>query len=256
MQFNFLHNSFKGNWRFETNWISTLIVLVCIPLFIKLGLWQYHKAATKQAIQDQYQTSLTKKIAQLTDHLNAPEALQFQQVQVSGHYETQYQILIDNQVEDSQAGFHVVTPFKIEGTERYVLINRGWVVGAADHQALPVFDTSTATQEIKGMVWIPSSKIFTLEEKPNTAAEQNKPWTLVWQHLDMKKYHQLAPIPILDVIIKLDPTVAKDGFVRNWQMPPSKIMTNLGYAYQWFGFAFATLAIYLYTSVKRVQTKE
>lgn len=250
MQFNFFR------YRFETNWLSTLIVLVCIPLFIKLGLWQYHKAAIKQGIQDQYQASLNKKVAQLTDSLTTPEVLQFQQVQVAGHYETQYQILIDNQVEDSQAGFHVVTPFKIEGTEHYVLVNRGWVAGSADHQALPTFDTSTKMQEIKGMVWIPSSKIFTLEEKPNTVSEHKQPWTLVWQHLDMKKYHQKAPIQILDVIIKLDPAVTTDGFVRNWQMPPSKIMTNLGYAYQWFGFAFATLAIYLYSSVKRVETKE
>lgn len=256
MQFNFLRYSAKTKWRFETNWLSTLIVLVCIPLFIKLGLWQYHKAATKQAIQDQYQASLNKKTAQLADYLTAPEALQFQQAQVSGHYEAQYQLLVDNQVEDNQAGFHVVTPFKIEGTERYVLVNRGWIAGEADHQALPQFDTPTGLQHIQGMVWVPSSKIFTLEAKPDTTDKQHSPWALVWQHLDMKKYHQQAPIQVLDVIIKLDPAVKTGGFVRNWQMPPSKIMTNLGYAYQWFGFAFATLAIYLYTSVKRIQTKE
>lgn len=250
MQFNFLR------WRFETHWLSTLVVLVCMPVFIKLGLWQYHKATTKQAIQDQYQASLGKQAAQLSDYLTAPEALQFQQVQVTGHYETQYQLLIDNQVENSQAGFHVVTPFKIKGTERYVLVNRGWIAGSADHQAVPVFDTPTDLQQIQGMVWLPSSKIFTLEAKTDTATASDKPWILVWQHLDMNKYRQQAPIEILDVIIKLDPALKTGGFVRNWQMPPSKIMTNLGYAYQWFGFAFATLAIYLYTSVKRIQTKE
>lgn len=250
MQFDFLR------YRFEINWFSTLMVLVCIPVFIKLGLWQYHKAATKQAIQDQYQTSLTKETARLTDYLATPERLQFQQVQVSGHYETQYQLLIDNQVENSQAGFHVVTPFKIEGTERYVLVNRGWIAGQADHQATPSFDTPNGLQQIQGMVWVPSSKIFTLEAKSDTTPTQSPPWVLVWQHLDMKKYHQQAPIQVLDVIIKLDPTVKTGGFVRHWQMPASKIMTNLGYAYQWFGFALASLAIYLYSSVKRIQTNE
>jgi surfeit locus 1 family protein len=33
-------------------------------------------------------------------------------------------------------------------------------------------------------------------------------------------------------------------------------MTNLSYAYQWFGFAFAALAIYLYSNIKKVKREE
>lgn len=250
MQFKFL------NYQVNVHWLSTLIVVLCIPLFIKLGLWQYNKAALRQSIQDQYQTSLSKQTAQLTDYLTTPQALQFQQVSVSGHYEPQYQFLIDNQVENSQAGFHVITPFKIEGTDSYVLVNRGWIAGTADHQSVPSFVTPNGNQQIKGMVWLPSDKIFTLESKVESSTQAGKSWQLVWQHLDMKKYQKSAPIEVLDVIIKLDPADSSGGFIRNWQMPPSKIMTNLGYAYQWFGFAFATLAIYLYTSVRRIKIEE
>ncbi|MDO8961710.1 MAG: SURF1 family protein [Methylophilus sp.] len=250
MQFKFM------KYQFDFNWLSTLIVIVCIPVFIKLGLWQYNKAALRQSIQDQYQSSLVKQKAALANHLASPEVLQFQQATVAGQYETQYQVLIDNQVENSQAGFHVVTPFKIAGTDQYVLVNRGWIAGTADHQAVPAFNTPTESLEISGMVWLPLDKIFTLESKSNSVDIGKQAWQLVWQHLDMKKYRQLAPIDMLDVIIKLDPADKGGGFVRNWQMPPSKIMTNLGYAYQWFGFAFATLAIYLYTGVRRIKTEE
>lgn len=249
MQFKFL--SFECNFH----WLSTAIVLVCIPLFIKLGLWQYHKAELRQSIQNQYVDSLKKEVANLRDYLKDPTVLQFQQTVVSGYFETQFQFLIDNQVENSQPGFHVITPFKIDGSELRVLVNRGWIAGDAHHEHVPAFDTPTKPMQIKGMVWIPSSKIFTLEAKGETPLS-TKDWKLVWQHLDMKKYQQSAPIKVLDVIIKLDPTVESGGFVRRWQMPPSKIMTNLGYAYQWFGFAVATLAIYLYSSVKRIKTEE
>jgi len=250
MQFKFL------NFQFDFHWLSTLIVIVCIPLFIKLGLWQYNKAEMRQSIQNQYETSLHKQVANLKDHLTQPSALQFQQASVSGHYESRYQFLLDNQVENSQAGFHVITPFKIEGTEQYVLVNRGWIPGEASHDKVPTFDTPEQSVQIQGMVWVPSDKIFTLEAKVGNDQPQAQAWQLVWQHLDMKKYKQSAPIQVLDVIIKLDPASKAGGFVRNWQMPPSKIMTNLGYAYQWFGFALATLAIYLYTSVKRIRTEE
>jgi surfeit locus 1 family protein len=250
MQFKFL------NFQFDFNWLSTLIVIVCIPIFIKLGLWQYNKAEIRQSIQNQYEASLNKQVANLGDNLTHPKALQFQQTSVNGHYETQYQFLLDNQVENSQAGFHVITPFKIEGAEQYVLVNRGWIPGAASHDDLPKFATPEEPMQIQGMVWVPSDKIFTLEAKVDHDQAQVQTWQMVWQHLDMKKYKQSAPIQVLDVIIKLDSASKAGGFVRNWQMPPSKIMTNLGYAYQWFGFAFATLAIYLYTSVKRVRTEE
>jgi surfeit locus 1 family protein len=250
MQFKFL------NFQFDFHWLSTLIAIVCIPLFIKLGLWQYNKAEMRQSIQNQYEASLNKQVAKLHDYLTEPKALQFQQTSVSGHYETQYQLLLDNQVENSQAGFHVITPFKIEGTEQYVLVNRGWIPGAASHDKVPTFATPEDPMLIQGMVWLPSNKIFTLEAKADHDQPQAQAWQLVWQHLDMKKYKQTAPIQVLDVIIKLDSASKAGGFVRNWQMPPSKIMTNLGYAYQWFGFAFATLAIYLYTSVKHIRTEE
>lgn len=239
-------------FQFKTNWLSTVITLICIPLFIKLGLWQYHKAMIKQHIEDQYQASLVKSSVELSDYLDAPESLEFQKVKVTGHYETQYQILIDNQVENHQSGFHVVTPFKIANSDRYVLVNRGWLAGTQDHQAVPVFDTPSHDMEIEGMLWLPSSKIFTLEAKPQSP-NTTQAWSVVWQHLDMKKYQQSAPIEVLNVIIKLDPAQASGGFLRKWQLPPSRIMTNIGYAYQWFGFALATLAIYFYMSISRIK---
>ena len=54
------------------------------------------------------------------------------------------------------------------------------------------------------------------------------------------------------MIIKLDSESKAGGFVRHWEMSAERIVTHLGYAYQWFGFAFATLMIYLYLSIKRL----
>jgi len=74
----------------------------------------------------------------------------------------------------------------------------------------------------------------------------------VWQHMDMERYQKSVPITVLPVVIKLDAKSNAGGFVRNWQIPASRIATNIGYAYQWFGFAFASIMIYLFTSIKKV----
>ena len=245
MQFSFF------NVEFKPSLIGTLLTLICIPLFIKLGYWQYDKAILKQKIQASFANISHNKNPNLKDYLANTALLEFKKVEVNGQYETQFQILIDNKVENSLAGYHVITPFKIQGTDTYVLINRGWIQGRDKRADLPEFDTPKGEISLQGMAWIPTKKIFTLEDTTQKTVAGQK-WSLVWQNLDMQKYVKSAPIKILPMIIKLDSESKAGGFVRHWEMSAERIVTHLGYAYQWFGFAFATLMIYLYLSIKRL----
>ncbi len=247
MQFRFL------NVEFKPTLFGTLITIICIPIFIKLGFWQYEKAALKQKIQANFEHANTNQTPNLKDYISNSEHLEFKKVEVDGEYDTAFQILIDNKVENSLAGYHVITPLKIQNSDTYVLVNRGWIQGNKTRADIPVFDTPKGTQKIKGMAWLPTKKIFTLEEKEKEQAGiKSLPWQLVWQNLDMQKYIKTAPIKILPVIVKLDNDSPAGGFVRNWEMSADRIVTHLGYAYQWFGFAFATLIIYLYLSIKKL----
>ena len=244
MQFSFL------NIQFKPTLFGTLLTIICIPTFIKLGYWQYDKAVLKQKIQANLEQANSTETPHLKDYLINSEDLEFKKIEVDGQYETAYQILIDNKVENSLAGYHVITPFKLQNSDTYVLVNRGWIQGRESRADLPVFDTPTGIVKLQGIAWLPTKKIFTLEEKTQIVAK-NPQWQLVWQNLDMQKYVKTAPIKILPVIIKLDRNSPAGGFVRNWEMSAERIVTHLGYAYQWFGFAFATLMIYLYMSVKK-----
>ncbi len=233
-------------YTFSPSWQGLLVLIICVPLFIKLGLWQYGKARLKQDIQNSYNASQDNAALSLPDHLTNLDAWKYKKITAKGRYETRYQILLDNQVEDNRAGFHVITPLKIEGRNDYVLVNRGWIAGGATHDAIPTFITPETPVEITGLVWVPGKKIFTLESK--TAPNQ---WQPVWQHMNMERYQKSVAIQVLPIVIKLDAKSQAGGFVRNWQLPAEKIATNLGYAYQWFGFAIASVLIFLYTSVSK-----
>lgn len=241
MQFRF------SSYIFNLSWTGLLVLIICVPLFIKLGLWQYNKAQLKQEIQTSYNASLDNEALSLPARLDNLDEWKYKKVKIKGHYETEYQILLDNQVEDSRGGFHVLTPLKIEGSNDYVLVNRGWVAGGATHTDIPEFTTPEEAVEIVGLVWVPSKKIFTLESK----TEKSK-WNPIWQHMDLERYQKSVAINVLPVVIKLDSKSNAGGFVRNWQLPAEKIATNMGYAYQWFGFAIASILIFLYTSIKKV----
>ncbi len=220
--------------------------MICIPLFIKLGLWQYNKAELRKEIQSSYNASLDQDALVLPDNLTDVDAWKYKKVKVKGQYETKYQILLDNQVEENVAGFHVITPLRLDGSNDYVLINRGWVAGGANHTDTPTINTPDYSLEIIGFVWVPSKKIFSLESD-----NEKSSWKTVWQHMDMERYQKSIPIHILPLVIKLDSKSNAGGFVRKWQLPASKIATNMGYAYQWFGFTIASILIFLFTSIKK-----
>jgi len=240
---------------FRPSLIGTVLTLICIPLFIKFGFWQYNKAQQKQTIQSAYQSAEASNAQDFPLNLSANESLNIEQwnykrVKVTGSYDTQYQILLDNKVEGNQAGYHVITPFKIASTSQYVLINRGWIAGKASHAELPEFTTPSGQHTLTGQIWIPSKKIFTLENK--SVSSGPKTWQPVWQNMDMVQYQKIVPLTVSPFAIKLDNGSQPGGFLRNWQVPADRITTHIGYAYQWFGFALASLLIFLYMSISRV----
>jgi len=245
---------------FRPTLVGVAVTLICIPLFIKLGLWQYNKAQQKQVIHEAYDQAKLDKALKFPLGLTDSKAIniddwKYKKVAVQGVYETKYQFLLDNQVEGDRVGYHVITPLKIDNTNEYVLVNRGWILGKDTHTELPVFNTPTGKQTLTGQVWVPSKKIFTLESQDGSSGSSTKladqPWQQVWQNMSMEKYKHSVPFVVSELAIKLDQDSHAGGFVRNWQIPAERITSNLGYAYQWFGFAFAALLIFFYMSTTK-----
>jgi len=244
-------------YQFTPSWLGFVITLVCMTLFIKFGLWQYGKAQTKLLIRNANEEASHSGVVPFPKNIvvldkSQKEYWQYKRVILSGNYDSKYELLLDNQTEAMQVGYHVLTPFKIADSDEYVLVNRGWIAGNAIHSDTPKVTTSSNKIEITGQIWVPSKKIFTLESKE--VLEKNK-FDPVWQHLDFERYKKIVPIKVSALLIKLDQESTGEGFVRNWQVPIDRISTHIGYAYQWFGFAIATIIIFLYMSINKINMK-
>ena len=243
------------NYTFRPSVLMTLATIIVMALCIKAGLWQYNKAQTKLALQTQLNARLTQPAEALTDALitakiAAAEDLRYLRVKFTGVYDARYQVLLDNQVENTVAGYHVLTPMQVQDSKKYVLVNRGWVAGVPDqvgvNRKLPTIITPQSLQTIEGDIAIPAAKFFSLEASP---AADGK-WQPVWQHLDLKRYAKLVPFGLQPIVVRLD---AKNsgGFVRHWPPPGDRVSMHLGYAYQWFGFALTLLVIYIVLNLKK-----
>lgn len=242
-------------YTFRPSVLMTLATIIVMTLCIKAGLWQYNKAQAKLALQTQLNARLTEPAVALTDQLiadkiAASEDLRYLRVRFTGVYDTRYQVLLDNQVENTVAGYHVLTPMQVQGSKLYVLLNRGWVAGV--NRQLPTINTPQGLQEIEGDIAIPAAKFFSLEAPPAT----NGQWQPVWQHLDMQRYAKSVPFSVQPFVVRLDAKNGTGGFIRYWPPPGENISMHLGYAYQWFGFALTLLVIYIVLNLTKSLAKD
>lgn len=235
--------------QFKFNVLGGIVTLICIPLFIHLGNWQYNKAMQKQALQSRFDASLNAAPITLPIGLTSYEDWKYKSVKIQGSFEPKYAFLLDNMMYQERAGYHVITPLRLKDSNTLVLVNRGWVPALERHDQLPVIHTPSDVQTIIAKVILPSNKFFSLES--DTDALNNQTWPTVWQNLNMQKFMQLSKISVMPIVLRLEPNSEGSSFIREWPAPVEDITKNIGYAYQWYGFAVAAFAIFIFTSIKR-----
>jgi surfeit locus 1 family protein len=133
-------------------------------------------------------------------------------------------------------------PLKIADSERYVLVNRGWIAGTGSRSTLPQITTPAQSVRLTGLATVPSRRYLELSTK---TIEGN-----VWQNLTLERYRATVPIALQPVVIQQESEL-DDGLVREWSAPELGIDKHYAYAFQWFVMAAAILVIYLAINVKR-----
>jgi surfeit locus 1 family protein len=228
-----------GNVRISPRTIVGAVLLFALVLvFIALGCWQLQRAQYKQALQRQYDSRAAGASVALGQKVLEADNIRFRRVAVRGEYDPSYQILIDNRVHRGQAGYHVVTPLRIENGDTRVLVNRGWVPMGPSREHLPAVDPPAGMQEISGVAVVPAQDVFKLgDEEP-----RRRGWQPVWQHLDMARYAASVPFMTQPIVILLD-SAHPTGYIREWPRLDAGIAVHHGYAFQWFALAVMTMVI-------------
>ncbi|HJV93023.1 MAG TPA: SURF1 family protein, partial [Azonexus sp.] len=87
--------------------LGGLLLAVLLPAFISLGLWQWRKAEAKTQLQSELDIrSHDAAIAMPTKPVDG-EALRYHRIILRGTFDAGRQFLLDNQVHQEQAGYHV-----------------------------------------------------------------------------------------------------------------------------------------------------
>ncbi|MER5734721.1 MULTISPECIES: SURF1 family protein [unclassified Streptomyces] len=121
--------------------ILTLVALVLIPVMIELGFWQFHRherrVAQNTLIADNLEAAPVP-VEELTSpgHV-VPRADYWRRVTATGTFDTAHEVVVRRRTSsDDRVGAHVLTPLVLKDG-KVVLVNRGWVPGAADQRDYP-----------------------------------------------------------------------------------------------------------------------
>jgi surfeit locus 1 family protein len=172
------------------------------------------------------------------------ETLRYRRVILRGTFDASRQILLDNQLHEERAGYHVITPLQIAGSNMHVLVNRGWLPAPADHAIQPVAEVPAGEVELTGIAVLPPQRFFNLAPQPTSG------WAPVWQNLDLERFRQGAHYPLQPVVVQLA-AESPHGYLRQWPRPDERADRHRSYALQWFGFAIASLGIWGYFLIRK-----
>ncbi|HEV2008518.1 MAG TPA: SURF1 family protein [Burkholderiales bacterium] len=230
------------NLRFKLSLWPTLAAVAGMALTLALGDWQLGRGNEKSVLAQRILAANRDALIALPAAGIRAEDVAWRRVEVRGRFEPKYAVFIDNRVWHGAVGYHVIMPLSIGDSERYVLVNRGWVAGTHTRSQLPQVSTASEAMTIVGLATLPSKRYLELSTQ---VARGN-----VWQNLTLERYGEAMPIAIQPVVIQQENDVG-DGLKRDWGAPDLAIEKHYGYAFQWFALAAVILIFYLLSHVRK-----
>jgi surfeit locus 1 family protein len=237
-----------GKFSFRPGLWPSLATLVLLPLLIGLGIWQLQRADWKQGLVDANAARAAMPEVSLQTLLPVTEADQYRPVGVTGRYDIEHQLLLDNRSWQGHPGYEVLTPFHPSAGGDAVLVNRGWVPANPDRSILPDLPGVAQEVRIRATIKLPPEKIFRLSD----IEEAQTGWPRVVEQPEIKRMERLLGYPLQPVFLLLDKD-AEHGFLRDWKpvygVTPDK---HRAYAVQWFTLALVLVMIYVGVNTKRI----
>lgn len=231
-----------SRYRLRASLWPTLGAMAGIGLTLALGNWQLGRGQQKTALAERIAAARHDAPIGLSGApVNADDVV-WHRVEARGRFDPKYTVLIDNRILRGTVGYYVVTPLKIENSERYVLVNRGWIAATASRDTLPAITTPGETLRVSGLAVVPGKRYLELSSQ----AIEGK----VWQNLTLERYRANFSLDLQPVVIQQESDV-NDGLAREWSPPDLGVDKHYGYAFQWFALAAAILVIYLVLNVRK-----
>jgi surfeit locus 1 family protein len=228
---------------FSRAWlITTLLVFLGTAFCIRMGIWQLDRLKQRRVFNAQVISMRAAESLDLNQNLPADiSAMEWRVVTVTGEYDFGNQVVLRNQYNGDQYGYHLITPLLFDDPSTgfasgpaAVLVDRGWI--PADGNSAPA---DWRKYDETGQVTV-TGQIRLGQQKPafGGVADAEAGHLDVWNNLNVVRISEQSPYPILPIYVQpneiendTDPPIPFQPEVDLTEGP------HFGYALQWFAFA-------------------
>lgn len=223
-------------------WIVTAAALITVAVTASLGLWQVDRARQKTALQtavNERQTLAPWREADLAGAIDPREGIH-RPVRLSGRWVADATVFLENRQMGGRVGFFVVTPLRLDGSDRAVLVQRGWVPrDFRDRLRLPVVATPDTPVAIEGRLASPPGQLYAFGEVATGTIRQN---------IDVDAFATEKGLSLLPVSVLQAGDTGED-LLRQWPQPAVDVAKHHGYAFQWFALCALVAGLYLWFQI-------
>jgi surfeit locus 1 family protein len=212
--------------------------VIGIAVTLALGAWQLGRGHQRDALEAAIvQREALPPLAPAS--LLSPDTQQIvhRHIVVRGTWDPRHSVFLDNRQMRGVPGFYVVTPLKLEGSDRAVLVQRGWVPRNFERRdQLPPVPTPSGTVELEGRIAPPPARLYEFRGMEHGTIRQN---------LDLASFRAETGLKLLDVSV-LQTGPAADGLLRDWPHASSGSERNYGYTFQWWAMSALIAILYVW----------
>jgi cytochrome oxidase assembly protein ShyY1 len=231
--------------RFSFRWIPFVAMLAVVAIGVSLGNWQARRADEKRAIETRLQARGAAAPLMVGAAPENIDDIEFRRVSVRGEFDGDWPLYLDNRPHAGNAGFYLLMPFKLAGTNKHVLVERGWFpldLHQRAHMATP--PTPAGMVEIEGVAVRNPGRVLQLGQ-----AAALRPGAIL-QNLTAAEFAAASGFDMQPFVIEQSGD-AHDGLVRDWPKPSAGIERHVGYMVQWYALAVTAFLFFVVTGYRR-----
>lgn len=220
-------------------WMVTIAAVLMAALTFSLGQWQLDRAAQKAALQASLDQQRTRPVLTHAELLASTDlaSLKDRRVELPGRWLPEQTVYLDNRPMNQKPGFWVLTPLLIEGSDKAVLVQRGWIPrDFQDRSRLAPVETPAGAVSVQGRMAPAPGKLYEFDGAAKGRIRQN---------LDIAEFQAETGLPLLRVLV-IETGQASQGLLREWASPLTGVDKHHGYAVQWFGLSALVSGLYLW----------
>ena len=233
---------------------AIVFAFVAAAVCIRLGLWQLDRLEERRAHNAIVLARVDADPVPVSELGSDTTGIRYRRVRLEGEYDFEHEVALTGRSRDGSPGVHLITPLRVPGAERAVLVNRGWVY--SPDAARVDFAPWRTSPVAEGVAYV---ELFG-ERKTGDATPASTPRAVRW--IDSASVAGVVPYPVAPYYVVLLPDSGQSragsgnvlpgreaggGSGGEPQSPgdaPGRLTIpdlgegpHLGYAVQWFIFA-------------------